>query len=412
MNRTEDQLIPGFRRSQVSTINGERTRHVVTFDRTKASPEEYLYINTPKLKPDCCLVPGSFHLLFDFKVSNTKTSFLNNLSKLLQNNLHIKVGRETVYENNKESFYSLYKDLYKTNSERNNMIEYGIASQNLRKLISKDDSGATSGDATKVSEKLMFDIFGTKQKICLDKIIRDHALYAPFQMINNFLYIIKFPKSSEILVAQNRQTLEEYTLENLQLEYETIENKTIADEVPSLYSIGRSLSFEHITLFKMEPWAASSTVINELINVPRKSMKAIVMLFIKNNRTDSEEFIYPNITEVKLQIEGVPGQVYSQGIKKSRFYEEAMRLFGSKDERDEFMTPQKFYKDKFAWVIDLRSNEEVNKTRHGERLQNTQNGIMMEINKTSHTDDISCYYFIVSDAAVKFQNYNMKAIVY
>ena len=41
------------------------------------------------------------------------------------------------------------------------MIEYGIASENLRKLISKDGSGATSGDTTKVSEKLMFDIFRT-----------------------------------------------------------------------------------------------------------------------------------------------------------------------------------------------------------------------------------------------------------
>ena len=56
------------------------------------------------------------------------------------------------------------------------MIEYGIVSENQRKLISKDDSGATSGDATKVSEKLLFDIFGTKQKICLDRIICDHSL--------------------------------------------------------------------------------------------------------------------------------------------------------------------------------------------------------------------------------------------
>ena len=130
------------------------------------------------------------------------------------------------------------------------MIEYGIGFQNLRKLISKDDSGATSGDTTKVSEKLMFDIFGIKQKICLDRIISDHGLYAPFQMDNNFRYILTLPQSSEISVAQSGQQLGSYSLENLEMEYETIENQNIANSVSSLYGSGRSLSFEHVTHMK------------------------------------------------------------------------------------------------------------------------------------------------------------------
>ena len=108
-------------------------------------------------------------------------------------------------------------------------------------------------------------------------------------------------------------------------------------------------------------------------------MKAIVLLFTKTSRKDSEEFLCPNITEVKVTIEGVPNQVYSQGITKSRFYDEAKRLLGSKDERDLFTTPQKFYKDKFALVVDLRSDEEVEKTEHGKKIVNTQNSILLEI---------------------------------
>ena len=202
------------------------------------------------------------------------------------------------------------------------MIEYGIGSQNLRKLISEDDSGATSGDTTKVSEKLMFDIFGIKQKICLDRIISDHGVYAPFQMNNNFRYILTLPQSSEILLAQSGQTLGSYSLENLELEYETLENQSIASSVSSLYGYGRSLSFEHVALMKRTVWAAASILINENINFPRKSMRAVVLLFTKTTRQDSEEFVYPNITEVKLQIEGIPNKVYSQGIPKSSFYEE------------------------------------------------------------------------------------------
>ena len=65
------------------------------------------------------------------------------------------------------------------------MIEFGIGSENLRKLISKDDSGATSGNTSNVSDKLMYDRHGTKQRIKLTKILEDHGFYAPYHMINN-----------------------------------------------------------------------------------------------------------------------------------------------------------------------------------------------------------------------------------
>ena len=113
MNRTENNLQPGFRRSHMSSIKGYRTRHVITMNPNNTSPGEELYIEIPKLKPDSCLVPGSLHLLFDLKISNTKTRFLNNLSKLLQKRLQIRLAGETVYDNNGESLYSVHKDLYK-----------------------------------------------------------------------------------------------------------------------------------------------------------------------------------------------------------------------------------------------------------------------------------------------------------
>ena len=94
---------------------------------------------------------------------------------------------------------------------------------------------------------------------------------------------------------------------------------------------------------------------------------------------------------MKLTIEGVPNSVYSQGIPSNRFYDEARRLFGEKEGKDQFMTVEKFYKDKFALVIDLRSHEEVNKTAHGKKIVNTQ------IN-------INCNIFVVSDGLVNFIN--------
>jgi hypothetical protein len=117
-NTTEAELRPGFRRKSMSSIKGQRTRSVVTFNPSKISPGEELYIDIPKLKPDSCLVPGSLNLIDDFKVSGTKSWFHNNLSKLLCKRLQIKVAGETAYDNSEESLWEIYKDLWLTEGDR------------------------------------------------------------------------------------------------------------------------------------------------------------------------------------------------------------------------------------------------------------------------------------------------------
>ena len=69
MDRTT-KLSAGFRRMQKSTITGNRTKHVITFNPNKAKPGEDIYIDIPKLNSDLCLVPDSIYLCFDFKNSN------------------------------------------------------------------------------------------------------------------------------------------------------------------------------------------------------------------------------------------------------------------------------------------------------------------------------------------------------
>ena len=47
MNRV-NELYPGYKRSKMSEIKGNRTRHVVTLNPNKVNPEEELYIDIPK----------------------------------------------------------------------------------------------------------------------------------------------------------------------------------------------------------------------------------------------------------------------------------------------------------------------------------------------------------------------------
>ena len=130
------------------------------------------------------------------------------------------------------------------------------------------------------------------------------------------------------MVAQTGQTLGNYSLENIELEYETIDNSIIAKELTSTYALGHYLIYEDISLIKTDTLDASKTILNENINSNRSSMNAIVILLTKTTRKDSEEFRYPNITSVDVTIDSVPNQVYSNRIQNSDFYDETKRLFG------------------------------------------------------------------------------------
>lgn len=166
-----------------------------------------------------------------------------------------------------ESHYRMYTNLYKSNTERLHMVQYGVVNKNLRKLILNDDSGASNDDTQKVADKLMYDVYSNNQKICLDWILKDHGLYAPHQMNNNFKYVITLPESQNIMKVQLGQTVGEYSLEKLQLGYETINNIDLAQETSNLYSVSRLLSYEHVIHIKKTKWSSSSMLINKNINV-------------------------------------------------------------------------------------------------------------------------------------------------
>ena len=132
------------------------------------------------------------------------------------------------------------------------------------------------------------------------------------------------------------------------MEYEIIESENLVREVKDQYSIGRSLGYDYTTMLKTLLWNKGSTREVIDVHIPRKSMKAIVLLFTKKDPGDSEEFTYPGLTKVNVTVEGNSNDLYSEGLAKRDMYDEARRFFGSS-----YVSRRKFYSDKFACVIDF-----------------------------------------------------------
>ena len=156
----------------------------------------------------------------------------------------------------------VYKDLWRSEEDRDNRQEFGLANENVRELVSKDDSG---NKATKTDGVLDLTIANMcdRMKIPLGKILCDHGPYARYGMCD-FEYRITLPQSKKIVKAQDGEDVGKYKLTDMHLEYEIIESEDLVKEVKDQYSVGRSLGYDYTTLLKIRSYRGARAA-------PRKS---------------------------------------------------------------------------------------------------------------------------------------------
>ena len=263
MNRGE-QLTAGYKKTStlVKDLRGKRCSIAATLLKKEATPEDIYSVSIPAFNANECIVPDTMALSFRFNNSNTKSWFLNNLGRLLVDRLSIKVQGVEVYQNTGESMLEVYKDLWRSEVDRANRQDFGIADENVRKLISGDDSAdkaATSDGALDTTIAGMCD----RMKMPLGKILCDNGPYAPYDMCD-FIYDITLPKSEKIMKAQTNEDTGTYKLTDLQLEY-VIKSEGLANSVRGTYNTGRSFLYNYSTLLKTLPWAKGSE--REVIDV-------------------------------------------------------------------------------------------------------------------------------------------------
>ena len=130
---------------------------------------------------------------------------------------------------------------------------------------------------------------------------------------------------------------------------------------------------------------------------------------------DSEKFFNPDITSVKVNINGVPNKLHSQGMEMRNRWEEVLRHFvkcGALGYNDS-MDATKFYTDKFGMFIDLRTMSDDKLHGSGLRLLNTKDGVQLEIERTGTVSGtVKCHIFIISDAQFNIMNNELDAIEY
>ena len=143
----------------------------------------------------------------------------------------------------------------------------------------------------------------------------------------------------------------------MELEYRSISSEYLANRALEVYKVGHAFFYENVLHHKTFTISKpNDSVINEHVNVPRRSMTGLLFLFkepFMAGTRDSEKFVNPDITSVKIDIDGVPNMLYARGMIPTDQYKSILQRFTG----DISVKEKDFYtNDKFALWIDLRTH--------------------------------------------------------
>ncbi|KAL9956033.1 hypothetical protein ACROYT_G037451 [Oculina patagonica] len=334
MAAVQENLRPGRTEKILGALKAERAVKRITFDRYVANPEETLYVSVPKLNENEVIVPGSLALRFNIDLSggHANNFLVDNVSRALVDKFVVKYEGTVVQDTVGYDIYKIFEDFFLSQEERDDRVPEDIQSEDLNKIRSNAGDKKTSGVE---AEKKLNELYGKKYRIRLDhQILTDHGAFYPQALYNDLVFELKLAAAEHVVRGSDTTKLK-YKLTNIQLEYEMIRSKEIADEAFSAYSGGKEFAYDHIQREKVVTFAkGSDTRLNLRVNPQRRSMKGILLLFIEQynkGARSSEKYINPDLTKRNI-IMSDPFATTSPDAACEQELASVMELLGSEPE--------------------------------------------------------------------------------
>ena len=288
-------------------LKADSSLNRITLNPSSASEGATLYINIPKLTDNVVIVPGSVNLLFDLKIGgHANNTLVNNVGRNLVEQLKVSFGGEKLQDTDRYDLFQTYHDLFF--DDRDDRLRQGISSENMRKLRTNAGDKNTSNS----KEVALAAIHNTKYVIPLDHpVLSDHGALYPKALPHPLMFEITLPKIDQIVNHDKKdkeKTPPTYKITNLELEYRCIVSDDLSREAMTSYQVGKGFLYENVILHKTFPISKpNDSIINQHVNLPRRSMTGILCLFEESydeGKRDSEKFVNPDIKSVSINIEG------------------------------------------------------------------------------------------------------------
>ena len=232
---------------------------------------------------------------FDLNVQgHENNTVVNNVARNLVSQFKVKFASETLQDTTRYDLIKTYEDLF---TDRDNKLRQGISSENIRKLRTNAGDKETSNS----DEVTLASIHNTKYCIPVDHpILEDHGVFYPWALSDHLCFEITFAPVDNVVIYSDETKPPNYKITNLELEYRCISSEYLAKQAAGGYQVGCGFLYENIVLHKtFNILKDTDTVINEHVNIPRRSMTGLLCLFTKKSsagKRDSESLTFMQIS--------------------------------------------------------------------------------------------------------------------
>ena len=300
--------------------------------------------------------------------TDVNRTLVGNLGRNIIRKLVVKLeGNEIISIDDYDVLYSYY-DCWKCKTERLNAVFQGIVEADgqtegaIKHRINAGDKANNAKDQTVAS------IYDNHFCIPLDFEILESSLpLYQYGLGSRLTYELTFADYSDVIKANKPDAI--YTISNISLEFDTIINASLASQIRTEY-MKRSILYDRILRACIIPLNDSDTSFSVDINSPSKSLKGVLLIFTKERSAtkftrDTEEFLNPKITKVKVTVEGVPNGLYAQNMEYRHQYDEIVKHFAEgrlkeagaiqKDLQFHNVNIASYYTNKYVLWLDFRT---------------------------------------------------------
>ena len=383
-------------------LKGLRQHIIKTNNPSTIGPGELLTVRFPDLKENQVIIPSTTKLTFNITVVGTDVNrtLVGNLGRNIIRKLVVKLeGNEIISIDDYDILYSYY-DSWKCMTERHNAVFQGIVETDgqtadaIKHRINAGDKASNAKDQTVAS------IYNNR--FCI-------PLYQ-YGLGSRLTYELTFADYSDVIKATDTDAT--YTISNISLEFDTIINASLASQIRTEY-MKSSILYDRILRARIIPLDKSDTSFSVDINSPSKSLKGVLLIFTKER----------SATKVEVTVEGVPNELYAQNMEYRHQCDEIVKHFAEgrlkeagaiqKDLQLHNVNIASYYTNKYAIWLDFRTIDDNRLHGSGRRLENTSEGIRLQITKKAESaGKLSCYLYIFQDAQINISDAQFLNVVY
>jgi len=113
---------------------------------------------------------------------------------------------------------------------------------------------------------------------------------------------------------------------------------------------------------------------------------------------------------VQVTVEGIPNQMYAQGMLLYQHWDEIVKGFACKDASTDMST---YYQNRYGLWLDFQSSDDQKRHGSGRRVENASEGVTLQLDETAEpAGPLNCYIYLVMDAQLNIGSGQLISVIF